>query len=63
MKSRFPEAVFIALIAIATPRVQEVIFKNLNLKESQKFLASFNKRNLYIQVVRKFNTLEQTLDF
>jgi len=63
IKSRFPEAVLIALTATATPRVQEDIIKNLNLIESKKFLASFNRPNLYIQVVRKVNPLEQTLDF
>ena len=63
LKSYFPEAVSIALTATATPRVQDDIINNLHLKESQKFLASFNRHNLYIQVVRKVNPLEQTLDF
>lgn len=63
IKSRFPEAVIIALTATATPRVQDDIIKNLHLMESEKFLASFNRQNLYIQVVRKVNPLEQTLDF
>lgn len=63
IKSHFPEAVSVALTATATPRVQEDIIKNLHLKESKKFLASFNRRNLFIQIVRKINPLEQTLDF
>lgn len=63
IKSHFPETVSIALTATATPRVQEDIINSLHLKKSQKFLASFNRQNLYIQVVRKLNPLEQTLDF
>jgi len=63
IKSYFPEAVSVALTATATPRVQDDIINSLHLKESKKFLASFNRQNLYIQVVRKLNALEQTLDF
>ena len=63
IKLHFPEAVSVALTATATPRVQDDIIKNLHLKNSKKFLASFNRENLYIQVVRKVSPLEQTLDF
>ena len=63
IKLHFPEAVSVALTATATPRVQDDIIKNLHLNNSKKFLASFNRENLYIQVVRKVSPLEQTLDF
>ncbi len=63
IKLHFPEAASVALTATATPRVQDDIIKNLHLNNSKKFLASFNRQNLYIQVVRKVSPLEQTLDF
>lgn len=56
-------AVCIALTATATPRVQDDIIKNLNLVDSKKFIASFNRDNLFLQVVPKRNAFQQTLDF
>ncbi len=59
----FPDAVCSALTATATPRVQNDIVKNLNLVNSTKFIASFNRPNLFLQVINKINPFEQTVDF
>jgi ATP-dependent DNA helicase RecQ len=40
----------IALTATATPKVQSDIVKNLNLKNVNKFMSSFNRPNLYYEV-------------
>ena len=40
----------IALTATATPKVQSDIIKNLNMKEHETFISSFNRTNLYYEV-------------
>lgn len=62
-KLTFPNAVCIGLTATATPRVQEDIMKNLNMKQPKKFIASFNRENLYLQVVPKRSPSKQVIDF
>jgi len=63
MRNRFPGAVCIGLTATATPRVQNDIMNNLNLKDPSKFLASFNRENLFLQVVPKTDAYQQTHEF
>lgn len=43
----------IALTATATPKVQDDIEKNLELRDPNIFIASFNRPNLYYEVVPK----------
>ncbi|MGN6531662.1 MAG: DNA helicase RecQ [Ginsengibacter sp.] len=43
----------IALTATATPKVQSDIVKNLGLKDPNIFISSFNRSNLYYEVVPK----------
>lgn len=43
----------IALTATATPKVQSDIIKNLGLREPNIFISSFNRSNLYYEVVPK----------
>jgi ATP-dependent DNA helicase RecQ len=62
-RKNFPSSVCIGLTATATPRVQEDITKNLNLIMPKKFVASFNRENLFLQVVQKRNSFQQTVDF
>ncbi len=50
----------IALTATATPKVQDDIVKNLNLQEPNIFIDSFNRPNLYYEIVPK-GSKEQTL--
>lgn len=42
----------LALTATATPRVQEDILDKLELREARVYQGSFNRRNLFFQVVR-----------
>jgi ATP-dependent DNA helicase RecQ len=43
----------IALTATATPKVQSDIIKNLGLRNPEIFISSFNRANLYYEVVPK----------
>ncbi len=62
-KKSFSSAVCIGLTATATPRVQDDIIKNLNLNHPKKFIASFNRPNLFLQVIPKREPFQQTIDF
>lgn len=55
-----PDLPIIALTATATPKVQDDIVKNLALREPEIFVSSFNRANLYYEIVPK-GTKEQTL--
>lgn len=50
----------IALTATATPKVQSDIVKNLELRDPQIFISSFNRENLYYEILPKLNK-EQTI--
>jgi ATP-dependent DNA helicase RecQ len=63
VRDRFPSTVCIALTATATPRVREDICKSLHFGEHKKFIASFNRENLFLQVAPKTGPLQQTLEF
>ncbi len=49
----------IALTATATPKVQSDIVKNLGLRDPKIYISSFNRPNLYYEVLPKIN-LDQT---
>ncbi len=55
-----PNIPIIALTATATPKVQDDIVKNLMLRDPAIFIDSFNRANLYYEVVPK-GKKEQTL--
>ena len=55
-----PDLPIIALTATATPKVQDDIVKNLNLQTPNIFIDSFNRANLYYEIVPKAGK-EQTL--
>jgi ATP-dependent DNA helicase RecQ len=63
LKRRFPNAVCIALTATATLRVREDIKKNLNIESSNAFIASFNRDNLFLEIVNKSDPVPQTIEF
>lgn len=48
-----PELPIIALTATATPKVQDDIVKNLALRTPQIYISSFNRPNLYYEIVPK----------
>ncbi|HSN59464.1 MAG TPA: RecQ family ATP-dependent DNA helicase, partial [Ferruginibacter sp.] len=54
-----PAVPIIALTATATPKVQSDILKNLGLRNPEIFISSFNRPNLYYEVLPKVN-LDQT---
>jgi ATP-dependent DNA helicase RecQ len=63
VRKDFDNATCLALTATATPRVREDIKDVLNFKDSDTFLASFDRKNLFLKVADKTDPLEQTLDF
>lgn len=63
VRRHFPQAVCIALTATATPRVQNDIKNSLNFPAGNEFIASFDRKNLLLQVVDKIDAMQQTLDF
>lgn len=48
-----PDVPVVALTATATPKVQSDIVKNLDLREPNIFISSFNRPNLYYEVLPK----------
>ncbi len=48
-----PSLNIIALTATATPKVQDDILKNLGLKKPAIFISSFNRSNLFYEIVPK----------
>lgn len=63
VRKDFPDATCLALTATATPRVRDDIKDILKLDDSETFLASFDRKNLFLKVAEKDDPLEQTLDF
>jgi len=61
VRKRFPSAVCLALTATATSRVRQDIRATLKFATTNEFVASFNRENLYIEVVRKTNPAKQTI--
>ena len=59
----FKAATCIALTATATPRVKEDITNNLGFDTSNEYIASFNRPNLFLEIVSKSNPLDQTIKF
>jgi len=53
----------IALTATATPKVQQDIQKNLGMKDSRVFKASFNRDNLYYEIRPKTEVLRQIIKY
>ena len=48
----------VALTATATPKVQSDIVRNLDLKDYNKFISSFNRTNLYYEIRPKIGKQE-----
>ena len=61
VRKRFPDTVCLALTATATVRVRQDIRATLEFTTTNEFVASFNRENLYIEVVRKRDPISQTI--
>ncbi|WP_257266263.1 DNA helicase RecQ [Endozoicomonas sp. ONNA2] len=61
VRRHLPGAVCVALTATATPRVQQDIKNSLQMSDSNEFIASFNRPNLYLEVMEKKKPVAQTL--
>jgi ATP-dependent DNA helicase RecQ len=55
-----PDIPMIALTATATPKVQSDIVKNLGLRDPNIYISSFNRGNLYYEILPKIHK-EQTV--
>ncbi len=55
-----PDVPVIALTATATPKVQSDIVKNLGLRNPNIFISSFNRANLFYEIIPKIDK-EQTI--
>jgi ATP-dependent DNA helicase RecQ len=63
VRKRFPKAVCTALTATATPRVQQDIMRSLQFESSNEFISSFNRGNLFLEIVPKAHPIDQTIEF
>ncbi len=63
VRQRYPNATCLALTATATERVRADIKRSLHFEQSNEFIASFNRENLFIEVAPKRDAMGQTLDF
>ena len=61
VRKRYPKAVCLALTATATDRVRRDIRTTLKFATTNEFVASFNRENLYIEVMPKRDPYQQTL--
>lgn len=62
VRRHFPNAVCLALTATATASVQQDIIKNLQLYRPTVFTASFNRKNIFLEVKPKKNALSQVIE-
>ena len=61
VRQSLPDAVCVALTATATPRVQQDIKGILRMSGANAFIASFDRPNLFLEVVEKQNPVNQTV--
>ena len=62
VRKKFPDAVCMALTATATSRVRQDIRRTLNFTTTNEFIASFNRENLFIEVIPKQDPTKQVCE-
>ena len=62
VRHMFPDAVMLALTATATEHVRQDICQNLGMKNPKVFISSFNRENIYLEVLPKRNALELVIN-
>ena len=62
VRKKFPNAVCMALTATATSRVRQDIRQTLKFATTNEFIASFNRENLFIEVVAKQDPSRQVTE-
>ncbi len=63
LRNRFAGAVWVALTATATARVRDDIRRLLAIPREGEFVASFNRKNLFLAAERRRDCLAQVVDF
>ncbi len=63
LSKRYPSVPIAAFTATATQRVQSDIISKMNLRDPYRYRASFDRPNLFYEVVPKTNTLRQIGEF
>lgn len=63
VRKDYNDAVCIALTATATPRVREDIKETLEFQDSEEFISSFDRKNLFLKIADKKDPENQLLDF
>lgn len=63
IRALFPDAVCLALTATATAQVRTDIKKTLKLNNHAEFIASFDRKNIFLEVVPKQKPMQQVLNF
>uniref|UniRef100_A0A4W3IBU3 DNA 3'-5' helicase n=1 Tax=Callorhinchus milii TaxID=7868 RepID=A0A4W3IBU3_CALMI len=61
LKSILPKVPFVALTATASPSIRRDIAESLNLNQPQITCTSFDRPNLYLEVMRKSANIQQDL--
>ncbi len=62
VRKLFPKAAMLALTATATEQVRRDICENLGMKKPAVFISSFNRENIYLEVLPKHKPQQQVVD-
>ncbi|WP_394747622.1 DNA helicase RecQ [Spongiimicrobium salis] len=63
LKKEFPQVPMMALTATADRTTQDDIVAQLNVKEAQRHIASFNRQNLYLEVLPGLDRIGKIFTF